>query len=147
MTGENSISIANTEQLGKFVRKFFEETYEQERLASERRAAGYEETIKTMKPWFDKKKELLSPIGLYYLNQLHYNSQEATYRYLLSMMVVLAQAFEGLTRNATAEDKTELAKRFEELAKKGEEEKQKIDEHFAKRMAELFGKGGEGYIG
>jgi hypothetical protein len=149
MTEENSPSREDTRELGKFIRRFFEDTYLQEKQKSEKRQADQDAIINKLKPWWDrtKGKDLLSAKGLYYLYQLDSNTQEVWYRYLLSMMVVLAQALEGITRNITSEDKKELAKHLEQLTMKAEEERQNIDKHIAKRLGELFSKGDEGYIG
>jgi hypothetical protein len=147
MTEENSGSQENVRELGKFIRKFFDDTYLTEKEESAWRIKRHKEIEVNLKPWWDKGKDLLSARGLFYLKQSEGVFQELQYNYLLSLMTILAEAFETLTRNVTIEDREKLTKRLEDLSKKSEEDKQKIDEHIAKRLGELFGKDGKGYIG
>jgi hypothetical protein len=77
-----------------------------------------------------------------FLQVSHENVVEATFRYLLSLIVTLAQAFEGLTRNLTAEESQQFTKKLEELTKQSED---RIDKHLAQRLSELLDiKGHEG---
>jgi hypothetical protein len=148
MTEENSGSRENVRHLGKFIRHYFEEIYETEKEKSRERQARMDKFMAPLGAWWEKAspKERNSAQGIYYLSKLTEKANDASHIWHLSLMAVLAEAFEGLTRNMSVEDNKELAEHLEALTRKADEEKQGIDKHFAKRMNELFGKDGKGYI-